>query len=230
VSALRRKERLVLIGDSLSGNSGIGTGGGNPPIVTWFGPDENTETFGSRMRERMGPDAPAYCNAGISGDNTGQWLAGLPIRVYPQNPTAAINLIGINDITQGKDLETYSRPNIAAGLDGILTNCPRLEPGRLYVMSLWLFGEHWPDGANGHDTEVNDYNAMLLEEATNVGAVYCDVRGPTFDILPTVNPDNDQSGILTGLGDLIHPRTLGAGVLSDIMAALIPIDLTHTAP
>lgn len=157
---------------------------------------------------------PTYLNTAVTGQQTQSLYADLNNQVISQNPDRVFLMIGTNDIGFNR---TYEETRDK--LHSIIADTVAAKPDcKFYVLSLFLFNENWPKGANaGTPPTSGDGPYDLRNSALRDGLIGLDsvaqwiyIRDPAFSWLTVNNPSHAINGYLTQDGT--HPTKQGTGL------------------
>lgn len=198
---LKKGERIVFLGDSITAG-GAGANGYVTLIrkaLTEKHKDLGIEVFG----------------AGISGNKVPDLQKRLERDVLKKNPTLVVIYIGINDVWHGeKDpARGTSKENFEAGLKEIIGKI-QAAGGRVILCTPSVIGEK-KESANKLDAKLDEYSEISRKVAKETRSHLCDLRKAFLDHLKDNNPQNKESGILTG--DRVHLNAAGNKFVADVM-------------
>lgn len=149
---------------------------------------------------------PPYLNLGIGAKTIAQWTASIDSWITPYQPTAIILKIGHNSASG----------TITADMNALIDAIrARWATIKLLMVSVGLYGEDWPNGANGADVEMDAKKAAQQVSATAKSVDFVDVRTAYFAALPTANSGHLAQGVYTRDG--IHHLPLGQDFESNVV-------------
>lgn len=160
--------------------------------------------------------APVYFNTAIGGQILNDLITNFDAQFTVWNPTKAIVLVGVNDITiNGTTLGTFTTQE--ATFAGLFAS--RLPACKVLRISIQTAGEVWTSGtpntwgpnAGGFDSTIDSFNAAIRAQCVTSGFGYIDGRGWWLNLAPTLNPSHLASGVFTVNTDGVHPSDGTAG-------------------
>lgn len=203
--ALKKGERIVLLGDSITQG-----GGGANGYVTLLkkAMDEKHKELGIEV-----------INAGISGNKVPDLQRRLQKDVLDKKPTLVVIYIGINDVWHGQsDPAKGTTPEkFEAGLKDIIGKIK--ETGsRVVLCTPSVIGEKMGN-ANSLDAKLNEYADLSRKIAKEQQLPLCDLRKAFIDYLQSNNSQNKSQGILTG--DSVHLNDAGNKLVAETILKVI---------
>jgi hypothetical protein len=179
-----------------------------------------TVTAGAMMPASLSPPIALHrpTLAEIGGAKLADNIASWSTLVTPYLPVDGYILEGnINDVNAATNQATFrTQVQTIIGLTG----------SKPFIwMGAWL--GYIPNGENStlfgdaFNLSIESYNTIIAQEVAAAGSrgTYFDVRTPTKAIMPTINPGNLGSGILTLDG--VHPNEQGLGYIRKFAASSV---------
>lgn len=148
--------------------------------------------------------APTMETAARGGTTIAQWTANIDTWLTPFGPTAVIVNLGTNTPS------TNVQADMQAFIDAMRARWPAIK---ILLVSVFLAGDNWPNGANAGDAERNAQRTAQNAAAAARAVDIIDVRTPAFAYLDANNPGHAANGILTTDG--IHPNVAGQLLMSN---------------
>lgn len=198
------------------------------PAVVFFG-DSITEAGGyiDILRRRLAAERPGWgvslVNRGHSGYRVPMIQPLLQKEVLDSDPDLVVIYIGINDVWQHEHGAGTSAADFEAGLRDMLTRCNQAGV-EVVLCSPSIIGE-LPRGSNRHDERLEAYSTISEKVAGELGATFCDLRGPFFAYLKEHKSDRSNAGVLTTDG--VHMLPAGDALLIETMAGAVWEALTE---
>ncbi len=186
---LKKGDRIVFLGDSIT-QAGVGPKG-----------------YVTLIRKELQDAGIDVVGAGISGNKVPDLQRRLDKDVLAKKPTVVVIYIGINDVWHGeKDAaKGTSKEKFEAGLKDIIGRIT--ATGAVVVLCTpSVIGEK-NNGSNSLDARLDEYAGVSRAVAKELKVPLCDLRKGFQDYLKKNNPDNKESGILTG--DRVHLNDAG---------------------
>ncbi len=139
---------------------------------------EPTDRFPDQLVAALGPDAPTLglvANLGVNGYTSADVIRSELPALADLEPEFLTVLIGVNDVVQGVQIETYER-NVVAILDALLVHVP---PERVVTVAIPDYtatpaGADYGDPTQQHDAIVSS-NAVMERLARARGIAYVDI-------------------------------------------------------
>ncbi len=201
---LSKGDRIVFLGDSIT-QGGVAPGG----YVTLF-----REALESHHKD-LGVEV---IGAGISGNKVPDLENRLDRDVLEKKPNVVVIYIGINDVWHSQNGQGTSKDDFEKGLRSILARIEKAG-ARPILCTASVIGEK-TDGSNGLDKMLDEYCDISRAVAKVTKTQLIDLRQAFLKHLKAHNPENKESGILTG--DRVHLN--GAGnkfVAEQMLTALV---------
>ncbi len=211
-SLLDKGEVIAFFGDSIT-QSGAQPGGYCRLIATAI----------EKQRPELGVKV-VY--AGISGNKVPDLLQRLDRDVLSQHPSLVFIYIGINDVWHSLNDRGTPPEIFEAGLRDLIKKISTTG-ARVILCTPSTIGEK-TDGSNPLDPMLEQYAAITREVAAEFGVTLCDLRTAFIEHLREANPENRETGILTGDG--VHLNETGNHFVAARAAAAIAIALTQDTP
>jgi isoamyl acetate esterase len=204
-SALKKSERIVFLGDSIT-EAGVGAKG----YVT---------LIKKELAEKHKDLGIEVIGAGISGNKVPDLQKRLDKDVLSKKPTLVVIYIGINDVWHGEVDPARGTPKdkFEAGLKDIIGKI-KDSGARVVLCTPTVIGEK-KSGANKLDTKLDEYAIVSRSVAKDTGSQLCDLRLAFETHLAKNNPDNKEQGVLTG--DRVHLNDAGNKLVADTILAII---------
>jgi len=198
---LVKGDKIVFLGDSI-------TQGGSGPkgYITLF----------TKSIQASHPDFElTTVNAGISGHKVPNLQARLDKDVIAKKPTIVYIYIGINDVWHGENDPKKGTPKdkYEAGLKDLITRI-NAAGARVIMCTPTVIGEK-TGGANKLDAQLDEYADISRKVAADTKSQLCDLRKAFGEHLKANNPNNKESGILTG--DRVHLNEAGNKLVAETM-------------
>lgn len=189
---------IVCLGDSTTaGTPGFFSPRERPPQG-----EGNPESQYAYWIQKKHPAWKIY-NRGVRGQRTDQMLRRFDWDVLPLNPDWIIILGGVNDIHQGKDLESI-RENLTKLYKKALSQ--KAQVLACTILPLNLLDQSQKE-------KIIELNLWIREEACRLGLGYCD----TYQQLE----DPQRPGYLKGTPDEIHPDVAGYREMGEKIASTL---------
>ncbi|HUU90670.1 MAG TPA: SGNH/GDSL hydrolase family protein [Phycisphaerae bacterium] len=211
VTPLRKADRIVFLGDSITAGAGGKTG-----FITLI-----RSELDARHKD-LGIDT---VNAGISGHKVPNLQARLDKDVIAKKPTIVFIYIGINDVwhwrTKPDGTMAGGTPKDAyeAGLKDLIARINQAG-ARVILCTPTVIGEK-PDGTNERDPMLEEYAAISRKVAGETGSQLLDLRKAFIEYLKVHNKEGKPKGILTG--DSVHLNAQGNRLVADEMLAALGV-------
>lgn len=203
--ALKKGERIVFFGDSI-------TQGG-------IGPKGYVTLIKKVLAEKHKELEIEVFGAGISGNKVPDLQGRVERDVIAKKPTLVVIYIGINDVWHGENDPTKgtSPEKFAAGLKEVIGKI-NAAGARVALCTPTVIGEK-KAGANKLDEKLDAYAELSRKLAAELKLPLCDLRKAFLDHLKEHNPENKESGILTG--DRVHLNDAGNAFVAETMLKTI---------
>jgi isoamyl acetate esterase len=202
---LKKGDRLIFLGDSITQ-----AGGGADGYITLIKKalDEKHKDLGIET-----------INAGISGNKVPDLQKRVDRDVAAKKPTIVFVYIGINDVWHGENdpAKGTSKDNFEAGLKEVIGKI-RNAGAQVILCTPTVIGEK-KDGGNKLDKQLDDYADISRKVAKELKLPLCDLRQAFVEYLKKNNPDNKESGILTG--DRVHLSPAGNKLVAETMLKML---------
>ena len=202
---LKKGERIIFLGDSIT-QAGV-----RPTGYVTLIKKELTEKHKDLEIEVIG--------AGISGNKVPDLQKRLEKDVLAKKPTLVVIYIGINDVWHGeKDpARGTTKEKFEAGLKEIIG---KIQEGgaRVVLCTPTVIGEK-KSGSNPLDAQLDAYAESSRKVAKETGSQLCDLRKAFVDHLEKNNPEDKETGILTG--DRVHLNDAGNKLVATTILAVI---------
>lgn len=187
--------------------------------IVFFG-DSITEAGGyiEILRKRLAAERPGadvtLVNRGHGGYRVPMIQPLLQKEVLDMDPALVVIYIGINDVWHQTSGRGTSKEDFEAGLRDMITRSH--DAGvKVVLCSPSIIGE-FPRGSNPLDEDLDAYAAISKKVAGELGATYCDLRGPFFAYLKEHKTDRSNATVLTSDG--VHMLPAGDALLIETMA------------
>jgi lysophospholipase L1-like esterase len=203
--ALKKGDRIVFLGDSITAGGGIGTG-----YITLIknALEANAKDLGIKT-----------VNAGISGNRVPDLQKRLEKDVLSKDPAIVFIYIGINDVWHWKKQADGSmaggtpKDEYEAGLKDIVSKI-KTAGARVILCTPSTIGEK-ADGSNEHDPMLEEYAAISRNVAKDCDVQLLDLRQIFIDYEKANNKSNQPKGVLTGDG--VHLNKEGNKLVAEAM-------------
>ncbi|MBY0528201.1 MAG: SGNH/GDSL hydrolase family protein [Gemmataceae bacterium] len=199
--ALKKGDKIVFLGDSITQG-----GGGAQGYITLVKKalDEKQKDLGIET-----------INAGISGNKVPDLQRRVEKDVIGKKPAVVFIYIGINDVWHGERDPAKGTPKdkFESGLKEVIGKITDAG-AKVIVCTPTVIGEK-KDGANKLDKQLDEYADISRKVAKELKLPLCDLRKAFVDHLQANNPDNKESGILTG--DRVHLNPAGNKLVAETM-------------
>jgi lysophospholipase L1-like esterase len=216
--ALKKGDRIVFLGDSIT----AGGGGANGYITLIKNALEaNAKDMGV---ETVG--------AGVSGNKVPNLQARLEKDVLDKKPSIVFIYIGINDVWHWKKQADGSmaggtpKDKFEAGLKEIIGKI-KAAGARVILCTPSTIGEK-NDGTNERDAMLEEYSTISRGVAKDCGVEMLDLRKAFIDYEKANNKDNQPKGILTGDG--VHLNKQGNTFVAEQMLKVLGVAPAPAAP
>ncbi|WP_158559388.1 SGNH/GDSL hydrolase family protein [Deminuibacter soli] len=151
---------------------------------------------------------------GVGGNKIRDLLARIETDVIQQQPDIVFLMIGINDVgffTWQPTVGGTFPDQYELGLSYIVK---RLQEKHISVIlcTPTIIGEK-KHGSNPMDKQLDQYAAIMQKVAKKNGTLFCNIRKVFIDTLKTINPNNQQKGILTV--DNVHMNEKGNKLIAE---------------
>ncbi|MGY8688477.1 MAG: DUF459 domain-containing protein, partial [Verrucomicrobiales bacterium] len=190
-SPLRKGERIVFLGDSLTA-AGVGPEG----YITLLQNEFNAK------RADLGVQ---FIGAGIGGHKVPDIQARFDRDVLSYDPTVVFVFIGVNDVWHTQTGNGTSKEDYAKGLLDVLSRI-RSAGATAILATPPVVGEK-RNGENALDAMLEEYAEISRKVAARMGTTICDLRETMPAYLAVFNEDNAEQGILTT--DRVHYTAAG---------------------
>jgi lysophospholipase L1-like esterase len=196
---LMKGDRIVFLGDSITEQ-----GAGPKGFVT---------LIKNALQEKHKDLGVEVIGAGVSGNKVPDIQGRLERDVLSKKPTIVVIYIGINDVWHGeKDpARGTSKEKYEAGLRDVIKRCQDAG-ARVILCTPSVIGEK-NDGSNTNDPKLDEYSDVSRAVAKDMKVPVCDLRKAFQDYEKDHNPDNKESGVLTG--DRVHLSEAGNKFVAD---------------
>ena len=203
--SLKQGDRIVFLGDSIT------QGGG--------GPKGYVTLIKNKLQEKKSDLGVEAINAGIGGNKVPDLQGRVDRDVIAKKPTIVFIYIGINDIWHGEnDPARGTTPDkFAAGLKEVIGKIQQ-SGAQVVLCTPSMIGEK-KAGANKLDAKLHEYSDISRKLAEEMKLPLCDLRKAFVEHLKANNPDDKESGILTG--DRVHLNDAGNQLVADEMAKVL---------
>jgi lysophospholipase L1-like esterase len=203
--ALKKGERIVFLGDSIT------QGGG--------GPKGYVTLVKKELAEKHRDLGIEVVNAGISGNKVPDLQKRLEKDVIARKPTLVVVYIGINDVWHGeRDPAKGTTPEkYEAGLKEIIGKIQKAG-ARVVLCTPTVIGEK-KAGTNKLDEKLDQYAEISRKVAKETGVPLCDLRKAFLDHLARHNASDKESGVLTT--DRVHLNEAGNKLVAETILATI---------
>jgi lysophospholipase L1-like esterase len=196
---LKKGDRIVFLGDSIT------QGGVSPKGYVTLIKNALAEKHKDLEIEVLG--------AGISGNKVPDLQRRVDKDVIAKKPTIVVIYIGINDVWHSERGQGTATDKFEAGLKEVIGKCK--EAGaRVVLCTPSVIGEK-TDGSNKLDAMLDEYSGISRKVAKELDLTLCDLRQAFLDHLKANNPDQKESGILTG--DRVHLNDAGNRFVAETM-------------
>lgn len=190
-SPLRKGERIVFLGDSLTA-----AGTGPKGYITML----EEELYRKR------PDLDVHLiGAGIGGHKVPDIQARLERDVLSFRPTCVFVFIGVNDVWHMEMGAGTSKQDYSRGLHDVLSRIH--NAGAVPILATPPVVGEKRNGENPLDAMLDEYAQLSRDAGGRMGATLCDLRQTMPAYLSVFNEDNAEKGILTT--DRVHYNESG---------------------
>jgi lysophospholipase L1-like esterase len=202
---LKKGDRIVFLGDSIT----QGGGGANGYITL----------IKKALEEKHKDLGIETINAGISGNKVPDLQRRVDKDVVAKKPTIVFIYIGINDVWHGEKNPANGTPKdkFEAGLKEVIGKITDAG-AKVIVCTPTVIGEK-KDGGNKLDKQLDEYADISRKVAKELKLPMCDLRQAFVDYLKKNNPDDKDSGILTG--DRVHLNAAGNKLVAETMLKML---------
>lgn len=191
--ALKKDDRVVFFGDSITGlgNKGIGY----------------IQVIRDHLADKKKELGVQCLGAGQSGNKVADLQKRVQKDVLAKKPTIVVIYIGINDVWHGeKKPENGTAPDaFEFGLKEVIGKCAKAG-AQVLLCTPSVIGEV-PAGGNNLDAKLDQFAEISRKVAKELNVNLCDLRKVCVDHLQTNNPSKRVSGILTR--DRVHLNQAG---------------------
>jgi len=209
--ALKKGDRIVFLGDSITAGGGGATG-----YITLIknALEANAKDLGV---ETVG--------AGISGNKVPDLQKRLEKDVLDKKPTVVFIYIGINDVWHWKKQPDGTmtggtpKDKFEAGLKEIIGKI-KAAGTRVILCTPSTIGEK-NDGTNERDAMLEEYSTISRSVAKDCGVQLLDLRKAFLDYEKANNKDNQPKGLLTGDG--VHLNKQGNAFVAGEMLKMLGV-------
>jgi lysophospholipase L1-like esterase len=197
--ALRKAERIVFLGDSIT------QAGAAPRGYVTLVREALAKQYADRGIEVIG--------AGISGNRVPDLEARLDRDVLEKKPTLVVIYIGINDVWHSLQNRGTSKPDFEQGLRRIIK---RLQDAgaRVILCTPSVIGEKH-DGSNPLDAMLDEYSQISRTVAAETHSRLLDLRRQFVAHLKARNRENADKSVLTDDG--VHLNSAGNQFVAERM-------------
>jgi isoamyl acetate esterase len=202
VLELKKGDRILFLGDSI-------TAGGVAP-----------KGYITLIRKALAEKADVeIIGAGVSGNKVPDLQNRLERDVLNKKPTIVFIYIGINDVWHGEKnpANGTSKEKFEAGLKDIIGQITKTG-ARVVLCTPTVIGEK-NEGANTLDARLDEYADISRAVSKELKVPLCDLRKEFQNHLKKNNPDNKESGVLTG--DRVHLNDAGNQLVSEAMLKML---------
>lgn len=196
-----RQLKVVGIGDSTT----AGTPGFLSPLEAPPNGMGNPESQYSYWMTKLHPEWTVL-NRGINGQRSDEVLRRFPRDVLGEKPDYVIILAGVNDVYQGRSVETV-KSNLSAMYS-------RAMSAGIRVVAATILPYNTMAPREGESTR--ELNRWVREEAGDMKILFCDTNAAVAD------PDNPDK--LRGSPDGLHPGVSGYRAVGERLARTIEDD------
>lgn len=203
--ALKQGDRIVFLGDSIT------QGGGRPKGYITL--------IKNKLQEKKSDLGVEVVNAGISGNKVPDLQRRIERDVIEKKPTIVFIYIGINDVWHGEnDPARGTMPDkFESGLKEVIGKI-QAAGAQVILCTPTVIGEK-KDGANKLDSKLDQYADISRKLAEEMKLPLCDLRKAFVEHLKANNPEDKESGILTG--DRVHLNDAGNQLVADEMGKVL---------
>lgn len=202
---LKQGDRIIFLGDSIT-NGGSSAKG----YVT---------LIKNKLQEKKSDLGVEVINAGIGGNKVPDLQGRVGRDVLEKKPTIVFIYIGINDVWHGEnDPARGTMPDkFEAGLREVIGKI-QAAGAQVVLCTPSVIGEK-KGSANKLDAKLDEYSDISRKLATELKLPLCDLRKAFVEHLKDNNPEDKESGILTG--DRVHLNDAGNQLVADEMSRII---------
>ncbi|HYT89680.1 MAG TPA: SGNH/GDSL hydrolase family protein [Gemmataceae bacterium] len=198
---LKKGDQILFLGDSITAG-GVGKKG----YITLI--KQNLDKKHKDLNLKV-------LGAGISGNKVPDLQRRVERDVLSKKPTIVFIYIGINDVWHGERDPARGTPKdkFEAGLKEVIG---KIKDGgaRVILCTPSVIGEK-KDAGNKLDARLDEYADISRKVAREMKVQLCDLRKAFVDYLKQHNPENRDSGILTG--DRVHLNEAGNRLVAETM-------------
>ena len=198
--------KVVGIGDSTT----AGTPHFRSPLEVPPNGEGNPESQYSFWMMKLHPDWEVL-NKGVNGQRSDEILQRFPRDVILEKPDYAIVLAGVNDVYQGRSVESV-KSNLAAMYSASMTAGIRVVAATILPYNAMSRREA---------EAIRELNRWVREKAKGLGILFCDTNA-------AVAHPADPS-LLRGSPDGLHPDVLGYRIMGERFARTIEDDQSRAA-
>jgi isoamyl acetate esterase len=195
-----KKEKIVFFGDSIT-QAGVNKGGYIDRIQAF-------------INQRSLQEKYELTGAGISGNKVYDLYLRMEDDVLAKEPQTVVIYVGINDVWHktssgtGTDLDKYEKFYIA------IIKKLQAKKIKVVVCTASVIGEK-KNNANPQDADLEKYSAVIRKLAVTYNCTLVDLRAAFAQYEKENNPEDKESGILTG--DRVHLNEKGNQLVADEM-------------
>lgn len=200
--ALKKDDKIIMLGDSITQG-----GGGKTGYIT---------LVQEKLNEKHADLNIKVLNKGISGNKVSDLQKRLQKDVLDQKPTLVFIYIGINDVWHwdlGGNHKGTTKEDFEAGLKDIIAQIKGVG-ARVILCTPSVIGEK-TDGSNKQDKMLAEYADISRKVAKDVDVPLCDLSKAFWDYLKENNKENKEKGVLTG--DRVHLNAAGNKLVAETM-------------
>jgi len=204
--ALKKGDRIVFFGDSISTTNRAGAPDGFVTII------KHALDAASKDLE-----VETIC-AGVNGNTVPGLQSRVKKDVLDQKPAIVFIFIGVNDIGHWRNKDGVMDPKTTkegfeSGLQEIIGKI-NAAGARVILCTAAVFGEK-TDGSNERDKVMDEYCDISRKVASETKCQLIDLRKAFMDYLKVNNPKNKEWGVLTE--DKIHLNPQGNKLVAEEM-------------
>ena len=219
--ALKKGDRIVFFGDSISTTNRAGAPDGFVTIIKHAIDTANKDL-----------EVETIC-AGVNGNTVPGLQARVKKDVLDQKPAIVFIFIGVNDIGHWRNKDGVMDPKTTkegfeSGLKEIIGKI-RAAGARVILCTAAVFGEK-SDGSNERDKVMDEYCDISRKVAAEAKCQLVDIRKAFVDYLKANNTKNKEWGVLTE--DKIHLNSQGNQLVAKEMLKTLNVPFVElsTAP
>jgi len=218
--ALKKGERIVFFGDSISTTNRAGAPEGFVTVIKHAIDAANKDL-----------EVETIC-AGLNSCTVPGLQSRFKKDVLDQRPTIVFIYIGVNDVWQWKDKNGVmgeprtTKAGFESGLKDIIGKINAIG-ARVILCTAAVIGEK-ADGSNARDKILDEYCDISRKVAAETKTQLIDLRKTFMDYLKANNKDNKDKGVLTD--DMVHLNPQGNKLVAEEMLKTLNVPFVELPP